>query len=396
MRLLFVADGRSPTTRSWLGYWIGKGHEVHLVSTFPCDPPARLASFHVLPVAFNRMAGSGVHSAGAGRSRTGLVGRLRNPLRRVRYILGPLSLPLRWGEFYRLAARLSPDLVHALRIPFEGMLASAVPQGIPLVLSIWGNDITLHARGSWLMDRLTRQALHRACGLMADTERDLRLGRDFGFRGTTLAVPGGGGIRLEEMGAEAPALPEWLPELPLVVNPRGQRPGSLRQDVFFEAIPLVIKKNPRVLFVCPLLQGDAEAEGWVARLGIAEHVRLWPRLSQPQLWALYRQAQIFVSPSVHDGTPNSLLEAMACGCYPVVGDIESLREWITPGVNGLLVDATDPQALADAILSALINPSLRRRAVKENAHRITNRAAYGRCMAMAEAFYQEVLEPAVE
>jgi glycosyltransferase involved in cell wall biosynthesis len=59
-------------------------------------------------------------------------------------------------------------------------------------------------------------------------------------------------------------------------------------------------------------------------------------------WAdVFRGAQIVVSPSIHDGTPNSLLEAMACGCFPVAGDLESIREWITHGQNGLLFDAND-------------------------------------------------------
>ena len=46
MRLLFVADGRSPTALSWMRHWVESGHETHLVSTYPCDPPPGLASFH--------------------------------------------------------------------------------------------------------------------------------------------------------------------------------------------------------------------------------------------------------------------------------------------------------------------------------------------------------------
>jgi glycosyltransferase involved in cell wall biosynthesis len=392
MRLLFVADGRSPTAINWLRHWLESGHQVHLVSTFPCDLLPGLASFHFLPVAFNRMAGGSRTKIAGSAPRPGLVGRTRGLLRLMRYWLGPLSLPRYRGQFRRLAAEIAPDLVHALRLPFEGMLACAVPEDIPLVVSIWGNDLTLHARGSFLMATLTRRALRRANGLMADTARDLRLGRDWGFSGPTLLVPGAGGIRLEEMGpGHQPApLPEQLPDTPIVVNPRGQRPGSLRQDVFFQAIPRVLEKVPQAVFVCPPLKGDTEAEKWVDALGIRANVRLWPMLSQPQLWALYRKAQVYVSPSVHDGTPNSLLEAMACGCFPVVGNIESMQEWITPGVNGLLVDAAEAHALAEAIVAALENDDLRRKAAGHNAELIAERADYARCMAKAEEFYMRV------
>jgi glycosyltransferase involved in cell wall biosynthesis len=69
-----------------------------------------------------------------------------------------------------------------------------------------------------------------------------------------------------------------------------------------------------------------------------------------------------VSISSHDGTPNTLLEAMACGCFPVLGDIESIREWITPGENGLLVDFRSPQATADAIIRGLKDNKLLKKA----------------------------------
>ena len=75
---------------------------------------------------------------------------------------------------------------------------------------------------------------------------------------------------------------------------------------------------------------------------LEEHVLLLPYLDQQQLWQLFSRAQVYVSLSSHDGTPNTFLEALACGCFPVVGDIESLREWLEPERTGLLVDPTRP------------------------------------------------------
>ncbi|MBU2610241.1 MAG: glycosyltransferase, partial [Chloroflexi bacterium] len=395
----FVADGRSPITLSWLRHWIERGDEIHLISTFPCDPPPGLTSFHVLAVAFGALGG-GQAANSSQTSKRGLVGRFRGLLRPLRYSLGPLSLLAYIKRFRALVAALNPDLIHALRIPFEGMLASCAPREAPLVVSIWGNDLTLHAHGSFLMKWFTRQALRRAQGLMADARRDIRLGREWGFlpvglwqEKPTLVVPGAGGIRLDEIqraAAEAGSLPDLPADAPLIVNPRGARPGSLRNDTFFRAIPLVVQKIPQACFVCPPLAGDPEAERWVASLGIQANVRLWPRLSQPQLWALFQRAQVFVSPSAHDGTPNSLLEAMACGCFPITGDIESLREWINTGVNGFLVNPADPQALAEAILAALEDPVLRARAAKQNARILAERADYPRCMQQVEEFYENV------
>ena len=392
MRLLFVADGRSPTAFSWIQHWLETGHETHLVSTFPCDPPPGLASFHILPVAFGGMAGvKGNRGSGLSHA-NGIIERFRGSLRLVRYLLGPLSMPFHQKRFRNLVEDIHPDIVHALRIPFEGMLASATSELTPLVISVWGNDLTLHAHGSPFMAGLTRRTLQRANGLIADAARDIRLGHQWGFSGDrpTLVIPGGGGIQLEKIDApyKLKTLPEELPENLIVVNPRGQRPGSLRQDIFFQSIPLVLEKFPQAFFICPQLAGDIESENWVKRLRIGSNTKLWPHLEQEQLWSLYKKAQVFVSPSIHDGTPNSLLEAMAIGCFPVVGDIESMGEWVTTGVNGLLVDATSPRALSEGIIAALENPFLCETAKKVNARIITERAEYRRCMAMAEAFYQ--------
>lgn len=394
MRILFIADGRSPTALNWLRYWVETGFNVHLISSFPCDPPAGLVSFHVLPVAFGSMAGSQVSSSVGTPRRFGMIRHLRSWLRLLRYYLGPLSLAFYQARYRALVAEIQPDLVHALRIPFEGMLAAATSVEIPLVVSIWGNDLTLHARGSCFMRRLTRITLNRSDGLMTDTQRDVHLSHEWGFKvgKPTLIVPGSGGIRLNEIekGPRSETLPEELPDNPIIVNSRGQRPGSIRQDIFFQAIPLVIAQIPQAVFVCPSLQGDIESERWVDALGIRSKTKLWPHLSQAQLWMLFQKSLVFVSPSVHDGTPNSLLEAMACGCFPVVGNTESMKEWLETGVNGLLVDATDAYSLAEAIVQGINQPALRKEAAKINARLIAERAAYVPNMARAEGFYKSV------
>ena len=135
------------------------------------------------------------------------------------------------------------------------------------------------------------------------------------------------------------------------------------------------------------MQGEAQALKWIQELGIEHAVQLNPPLSHAQMGEVFRAAQIVVSPSVHDGTPNSLIEGMACGCFPVAGDLESIREWITPGQNGLLVDPNNPQAIADAILIALEREDLRREAAGLNANIISAKAEYGRTMERVVEFY---------
>ena len=52
--------------------------------------------------------------------------------------------------------------------------------------------------------------------------------------------------------------------------------------------------------------------------------------------------------------PKLLLEGIACGCFPIAGDLESILRWITPHENGLLCDPTEArESIADAIVLAM-------------------------------------------
>jgi glycosyltransferase involved in cell wall biosynthesis len=403
MHILFVADGRSPITRRWIQSVRALQHEVTLISTYPCEALEEAQNTIVFPVAFSNYQGNKKQPFGEQSSRNSarisMVKRFRSLFLAARAWFGPLTLPGLAPRFRQLVEQIHPDAVHALRIPFEGMLAAYTPKNIPLILSIWGNDLTLHAPSSAWMRARTIQALRRADGLIADAQRDIRLARQwsYAYDRPTLVVPGNGGIDLAGLRREAAAatVPTGSgieevppsPEGPLVINPRGLR-GYVRNDTFFQSIPLVLERNPSVHFVCTSMAGQAEALGWVSRLRLNEHVRLLPPLSQGQLWNLMMHSDAAVSISNHDGTPNTLLESMACGCFPIVGDLESLREWIIPGQNGLLVEPGKPQDLAAALLVALDDSSLRQAAAETNLRLIQERAEINLVRAQVEVFYQ--------
>jgi glycosyltransferase involved in cell wall biosynthesis len=393
MRLLFVVDGRSPIALNWIRYFVERGDDVHLVSTFACQPGLPLSSLTIVPVAFSGLkAGHSSHVPQKDRKSESLLWgsafvRLRT---RTRQWLGPLSLSFAARSLQTLVDGIHPDLIHAMRIPFEGMLASKIALPAPLLVSIWGNDFTLHAPATPWMGRLTRQALAAASAVHADCQRDIRLAHDWGYppQGPTIVIPGAGGIQLDVFYPAAQTDQNLEP--PWVVNPRGIR-AYIRNDAFFKAIPLVLDQVPRAQFFCIGMAGQPQAEGWLREYRIAANVHLTGPQTRLQMAEMFRRSKVAVSPSTHDGTPNTLLEAMACGAFPVAGDLESLREWITPGVNGLLVDPGDPRALADAILQGLLQPDLRQRARQVNLQLVSDRAEYGDVMRRAADFYQQMV-----
>lgn len=404
MKILLIADGRSPITRRWIESMREVGIEVYLASTYPCARPENIAGFYLMPVAFSNFGRKGRTAPGASpnaappaNTKQGLIARFRSAFMRARYILGPLTLPFYGFKLLRVVSKIRPDAVHALRIPFEGMLAAQTPRSVPLAVSIWGNDLTLHAKGSRLMGYVTKRTLQRADALAADAARDIRLAKIQGFspEKQTLVIPGNGGISLSDIrltADEGQARLSWLPQdYHIIINPRGFRPGSVRNDTFFKSIPLVLGKVPNTLFLCCSMAGQPEALDWVSRLQIEKNVVLLPTLQQSDLWPLFERAEASVSVSQHDGTPNSLLEAMSLGCFPIAGDIESVREWITPGMNGILIDPDSPEQLANAILCAIGSPALREQAAEMNRGLIMTRAEKSVISASMAAFYRQLI-----
>jgi glycosyltransferase involved in cell wall biosynthesis len=379
MRLLFVADGRSPIAQNWIRYFVKRGADVYLASTFSCSGDFPLTGLEIIPVAFSRFK-KGDQRPGTAPART--VG-LRTAIRQW---FGPLTIRRAAPRLRAFIERVKPDLVHAMRIPYEGMLAADSYTGRPLIVSTWGNDFTLHAPSTGLMNHYTRWTMQVADALHADCQRDVRLAREWGFgHGKPhLVAPGNGGIRSDIF--YPPSKPV---EDPVIINPRGFRP-YVCNEAFFKAIPHVLEKQPNARFVFALMSGEAQAIQWTQELNIGHAVELLPPRSHSEMAEVFRRAQVIASPSLHDGTPNTVLEGLACGCFPVAGDLESIREWITPDENGLLFDPKNPQSIADAIVTALENKRLRQKAAGLNRDMIAARAEYGQNMQKADKFYRQV------
>ena len=388
MRLLFVTDARSPISQNWMRFFANRGDEIYIATTFQSadmDFPVQRMEF--TPVAFS--------SAKKQSSRPGSASSRTLGLRTlIRQWLGPLTIPRSAKKLRAFIQEVQPDIIHAMRVPYEGMLTAYALRlhsskrssfrSAQFIVSIWGNDFTLHAPSTPLMGWFTRMTMSKVNALHADVERDIRLAKEWGFSeaNASLVVPGNGGIRSDVF-----YQPKELVTNPIIVNPRGIRP-YVRNDMFFKSIPLVLAKRSDARFLCTGMQGAAQVMEWIRELKIEHAVELLPLIPHAEMCDVFRRAQLVVSPAIHDGTPNSLIEGMACGCFPVAGDLESIREWITNGQNGLLMNPNDPQSIADAILLGLEREDLRRNAAGLNAKIISAKAEYVGNMEKVRKFYE--------
>ena len=101
---------------------------------------------------------------------------------------------------------------------------------------------------------------------------------------------------------------------------------------------------------CLLIIGDVRPSE--APLGNLEEQRILitGQLKEPaEVNAHLQLCDVYLQPSLWDGMPNALLEAMAAGCGCIGSDAGGIPEIIVPGVNGILLPRWQLQRLGEAV-----------------------------------------------
>jgi glycosyltransferase involved in cell wall biosynthesis len=200
---------------------------------------------------------------------------------------------------------------------------------------------------------LTARAADRVLAPSAATAAEIR--RDYGVAEVAVVpnVTGGEDRGGEEgEGGEAPG---YL----LVVGRLRIRKGV---DVLLAALPAVLRRYPAARL---LIAGDGEHRAALERaaggLVPGGSVRFLGRCSAERVRGLLRGAAALVVPSVYEGMPLVVLEAMAAAVPVVASRVSGIPEVVADGVTGWLVPAEDTAALAAALCDLLGDPAAARR-----------------------------------
>jgi len=121
-----------------------------------------------------------------------------------------------------------------------------------------------------------------------------------------------------------------------------------------------------------------------------DKIRLMGVVSHEKLPYELNKSEIFVLPSLYEGHPKALLEAMACG-LPVIGSrVEGIREIIEDGVNGLLCDPT-PEDIRNKIIRLLSDKDLRERLGRNAREYVVRNYSFERIFAEELKVHKELL-----
>jgi glycosyltransferase involved in cell wall biosynthesis len=161
------------------------------------------------------------------------------------------------------------------------------------------------------------------------------------------------------------------------------------------AIPAVLRSVPEASFVIAgrgIPGGESpESIMELARsLHVAHALRVPGWVEGSRKDSLLRESDVFVLPSYCEALPVGLLEAMACGVPVVTTRVGGIPDVVEDGVNGLLVEPGQPQALARALIAMLTDDALRIR-LREAAHRdVRSRYSTESVIADLELLYREL------
>jgi teichuronic acid biosynthesis glycosyltransferase TuaC len=226
----------------------------------------------------------------------------------------------------------------------------------PVVLSARGSDINLFAEFP-VIRRLLRLALNKADKIIAVSEALKEAMVRLGICGEKIHV-----IRNGINPKHFHPLPKQqarqrisIPSDKVLILSVGNLSPNKGMDLLIKALAILVDELPEKNF-CLVIVGDGilrpKLEKLTASLDLTKHVYFAGHVPHEELLFWYNAADVFCLASAREGTPNVLLESLACGTPVVATRVGGIPEVVTSEFLGLLMNRTE-RGIADAICRVL-------------------------------------------
>ena len=271
--------------------------------------------------------------------------------------------------FQKIVEEINPDVVHSFALyvacaPIVDIMKKHAD--IKWIYSSWGSDLFyFQQKPTYLID--IKNVLPRVNYLFTDCKRDYQLALKYGFKGEFLCVyPGGGGFDLAKLNTYM--IPYKQRKTILIKGYQGRSGKAIEVLKAMEQIQFELK-----LFKIVVFGADSEVEQYIKQSELTNwrNVSVQGKIRHIEVLKLMGQALLYIGNSNSDGLPNTLLEAICMGAFPIQSNPGGVtEEVIEQEINGLLInDCESIQGIKEVVLKAICDSRLLKNAFEINQHK---------------------------
>jgi glycosyltransferase involved in cell wall biosynthesis len=301
--------------------------------------------------------------------------------------------------------RWRPHIIHTLGLDAASYLFDRTRKAHPEIMGIgrWvvqvrgGPDLALHQHDPGHRPRI--ESIFAHCDhLIADNVINYEDAVRLGLNRKKIETPGigvvsgPGGVDVEHLRATWSQLPSERPRT--ILWPKTYETISSKALPVFEAIRLAWDRIAPVTFeMLWLVQSDVQI--WFNK-SMPDHIKaacnVHGRLDREQVLAMLPRARVMLAPSLTDGIPNSMMEAMALGAFPIVSPLDTITPVVKNEENVLFARNLYPDEIANALVRAMEDDVLVDRAAERNVSKVNDLANRSRVKTNVVNYYMELAE----
>jgi glycosyltransferase involved in cell wall biosynthesis len=266
---------------------------------------------------------------------------------------------------------IKPDVVHSFALYVSCTPIFTIMEKhatIPWIYSSWGSDLFYFKENpAYLKD--IQKVLPRVDFMFSDCKRDVEIARNLGFSGVLLGIfPGGGGFSFNDY--EPFKLPFEKRKIILIKGYQGRSGRVIAVLQCLEQLAKEVQEYEIVVF-----GADPEVVAYIKKQQLQMLLSLvfFEKISHNTVMELMGKSFVYIGNSNSDGLPNTLLEAIGMGAFPIQSNPGGVtEEIITNGLNGLLIsDSDNLESIKTVLLKALFSRDLLKKGIELNTAKLT-------------------------
>lgn len=339
MKICFLGDAESIHMRRWIEYFRDTGNDVSVISF----------RYYDIPGVDMRFVGEKI---------------------KIKENGGNIQYVKSIGKIKKIIKEIDPQVVNAHYLTSYGFIGALIKDR-PFIVSTWGSDILVTPKRNIIYKKLTQFAIEKSDIITSDSyfmsNEIVHLG---GEKNKVITVPMG----IDKNVFNLDDREDFKSKIFL----------SMRTLCDNSNIDIILKAFKRIndedkttkLIITNSGEKKQDVLNLIDNLNLHSSVEFLGFINRDMVAQLLKQACIYISVPKSDSTSVTLLEAMACGMFPIVSDLPANNEWINDEKNGFILKDCSEESLYRLMKEAIKDEELLIKASELNKSIISERAIW--------------------